>query len=139
MVLLSSCPDQDLTSICFKGSHTCVYMHVGTVASTLFERLGQRGAPIAQGLLARLGDLIAGAADTAEAAANPTLQTLMSDEGEGDESDAAAGKAEAAMGAAIRFLGPEAVLAVLPLNLMEVRCRHGFGRHACHESVQLCL
>lgn len=96
------------------------------MAATLLKALGGNasGATLAQPLLARLGDLCAGAADSAEAVQNPALAAVLRD-GEAAEtagrSDGVASKAEAALGAGIAALGPEAVLAVLPLNLIEVR------------------
>ena len=86
----------------------------------MLERLGRRGAPLAQALLARLGDLCAGAADSVQQDDAPALEALGD---EASEHDAAAARAEAAMGAAIKALGPESVLAVLPLNLLEVHAR----------------
>lgn len=96
---------------------------MAAVAAALFERLGRRGAPLAAPVLARLGGLCAAASDAAEAAEE------AQDADEGDEGAGArvgggaefAGAAAAAMGAAIAHLGPEAVLAALPLNLEEVR------------------
>ena len=84
------------------------------VSAALFERLGQRGARLAEPLLERVGDLCAAAAEAAEEA-----------DDEDDEERTAgaeyAGAAGAAMSSALRNLGPEAVLQVLPLNLEEVR------------------
>lgn len=85
----------------------------GAVCAALFERLGRRGAPLAGPLLERVGELCATAAEAAE-------------EADGEEEGAAPGveyaaAAAAAMGAALRHLGPEEVLRVLPLNLDEVR------------------
>ncbi len=77
------------------------------VVGELFEKLGRPGAPVADGLLHRVGELCAGAAEAEE-----------------DETAAAAEcapAAAAAMGCALRALGPEAVLATLPLHLQEVR------------------
>ena len=87
------------------------------VATALLERLGRKGAPLAQPLLVRLGDLCAGAEDAVKQGDTPALESLADEVTEPGE---AAGRADAAMGAAIRALGPEAVLTVLPLNLLEV-------------------
>ena len=76
------------------------------VVGELLESLGRNGAPLASRLLERLGELCAGAADVEEG---------------GDVAMAEiAGPAQDALGAAIRSLGPEAVLDALPLNLQEV-------------------
>ena len=78
------------------------------VTSGLFERLGSRGAQLAQPLVERVGVLCAEAAEA---------------EAERDEGEAAApyeSAAAAAMGAAIRHLGPQHVLSILPLNIAEV-------------------
>jgi len=71
----------------------------------LLERLGAAGAPLAAPLLLALDQLCAGAFDAGEAP--------------GDGAPGYAAAAEAAMGAALRSLGPDAVLAVLPLRLKE--------------------
>lgn len=84
------------------------------VSAVLFERLGRRGARLAEPLLERVGELCATAAEAAEEA----------DEEAGEEGAAGvpyAGAAAAAMSSALRNLGPEDVLQVLPLNLEEVR------------------
>lgn len=95
------------------------------VAATLLQSLGSvpSTAALATPLISRLGDLCAGAADSAEAVHNPALAAALGDEEAAEDaagSDGVASKAEAALGAAIAALGPEAVLAVLPLNLIEV-------------------
>lgn len=72
----------------------------------MVEKLGLRGAPLAGGLLERIGDLCAGG-DDADA------------EGGGGTSDALLLAAQTALGTALHALGPEAVLAALPLNLAE--------------------
>lgn len=74
------------------------------VAATTIEVLGRNGAALAIGLLSRIGDLCAGADAAAE-------------EGESDEQLTLA--AQTALGAALRALGPEVVLEVLPLGLQE--------------------
>ena len=87
------------------------------MSAVLFERLGYRGAALAEPLLERVGELCAAAAEAAEAAD-------AEDEEEGEEGAvgvAFAGAAAAAMSAALRHLGPENVLRALPLNLEEVR------------------
>jgi len=71
----------------------------------LFQSLGRAGAPLAARLLQGLGQLCAGAAEAEDA---------------GDATAPVAGPARAALGAAIRSLGPEAVLDALPLQLQEV-------------------
>ena len=78
------------------------------MAGVLLERLGSEGAPLAEGLLLRLGDMCAGASDAAE-------------EGFGEASDKVALAAQDALGQGIRAMGPQAVLHVLPLGLLEVR------------------
>ncbi|KAK9815144.1 hypothetical protein WJX73_008694 [Symbiochloris irregularis] len=101
------------------------WLHVLPVAATLLQSLGSvpSGALLAPPLISRLGDLCAGAADSAEAVQNPALAAVLGDGEAAEEAsgggDGIASKAEAAMGAAIAALGPEAVLAVLPLNLIE--------------------
>ena len=72
----------------------------------MIERLGVRGAPLAGGLLERIGELCSGG-DEAEAA------------GGGGDDDGLLLAAQDALGAAMQALGPEAVLAALPLNLAE--------------------
>ena len=81
------------------------------VSASLFERLGSRGAQIAQPLVERVGALCAEAAEA------------EGDRSEGDEAGPYEGAAAAAMGAAIRHLGPQQVLGILPLNIAEVRER----------------
>ena len=79
---------------------------IPAVVGELLASLGHAGAPLAERLLQRLGELCAGAADIEE---------------DGDVAMAEiAGPAQEALGAAIRSLGPEAVLGALPLNLQEV-------------------
>ena len=78
------------------------------VSGALFERLDSGGAQLAQPLVERVGALCAEAAEA---------------EAERDEGEAAApyeSAAAAAMGAAIRHLGPQQVLGILPLNIAEV-------------------
>lgn len=109
----------------------CVLTYVrracsSAVAAALFERLGRRGAQLGEPVLARVGDLCAAAAEAAEAAAGDAVGDGA---GVDDDEDGAgplpkeeyAAAASAAMGAALAHLGPEAVLAALPLNLEEVR------------------
>lgn len=96
------------------------------MAATLLRSLGSHptGASLAQPLISRLGDLCAGAADSAEAAQNPALAAVLHDGEAAEEAGGSSGvaqKAEAALGAGITALGPKTVLAVLPLNLIEVR------------------
>ena len=71
----------------------------------LFQSLGRAGAPLATRLLESLGQLCAGAAEAEDA---------------GDAAAPVASPARAALGAAVRCLGPEAVLDALPLQLQEV-------------------
>ena len=73
------------------------------------EKLGSSGAPLAEGLLLRLGELCAGASDAAE-------------EGADEASDKVSLAAQNALGQGIRSMGPSAVLAVLPLGLVQVLC-----------------
>lgn len=77
------------------------------VAGELLEKLGSSGAPLAEGLLLRLGEMCAGASDAAE-------------EGADEASDKVSLAAKNALGQGIRSMGPAAVLAVLPLGLVEV-------------------
>lgn len=79
-----------------------------SVSGSLFERLGSRGAQLAQPLVERVGAICAEAAE-AEA-----------ERDEGEEGAPYESAAAGAMGAAIRHLGPQQVLAVLPLNIAEV-------------------
>ncbi len=79
------------------------------VSASLFERLGSRGARIAQPLVERVGALCVEAAEA---------EAKRSD---GEEAEPYEGAAAAAMGAAIRHLGPQQVLGLLPLNIAEVR------------------
>lgn len=110
------------------------------VATALLERLGRRGAPLASPALVRLGDLCAGAFDAAQQNEANALEALDDESAEREE---ASSRAEAAMGAAIRALGPEAVLAELPLNLLEVgalcACAHLSERVcACAPGLSCC-
>lgn len=79
------------------------------VSSSLLERLGSRGAAVAQPLVARVGALCAEAAE-AEARRE-----------EGEDAEPFESAAATAMGAAIWHIGPPEILEVLPLNIMEVR------------------
>lgn len=79
--------------------------------------MGQRGAPLLSALLHRVGEICAGVFDGEDedrgdggVGAGTGLQSLRS---------AAVG----CLGAAVRYVGPEAVLQALPLNLEEVRVR----------------
>jgi ribosomal RNA-processing protein 12 len=71
----------------------------------MIEKLGSQGAPLAAPLLERIGELCAGGDDAAA-------------EGRAAD-DALLLRAQEALGAALRALGPGAVLAVLPLNLAQ--------------------
>lgn len=77
------------------------------MSGELLEKLGTIGAALAEGLLLRLGEMCAGASDAAE-------------EGADEASDKVALAAQNALGQAIKAMGPGAVLAVLPLGLVEV-------------------
>ena len=91
------------------------------MASALLTKLGRRGAPVAEPLLLCVGDLCAAAAEAAAARAENADEVAADDmDKEGGQADYEAGAA-AALGAALRSLGPAAVLGVLPLNLDEVR------------------
>lgn len=79
------------------------------VSSSLLERLGSRGAAVAQPLVLRVGALCAEAAG-AEAGRE-----------EGEEAEPFESAAAATMGAAIRHTGPPKILEALPLNIVEVR------------------
>ena len=85
------------------------------VVEELFSAVGPAGAGLAEGLLQRLGELCAAAAEAAEEDAEEDGDG----EGNGD-GDVVGRAAKAALGAAIRSLGPAAVLRVLPLNLQNV-------------------
>ncbi|KAL0054199.1 hypothetical protein WJX82_005285 [Trebouxia sp. C0006] len=78
-----------------------------SVAGELLEKLGSDGAPLAEGLLLRLGEMCAGASDAAE------------EENMDEGSNKVALAAQNALGQAIRAMGPQAVLQVLPLGLVE--------------------
>ena len=80
------------------------------MAGELLEQLGTNGAPLAAGLLLRLGEMCAGASDAAE-----------EEEALDDATSKDALAAQNALGQGIRAMGPEAVLQVLPLGLVEVR------------------
>jgi ribosomal RNA-processing protein 12 len=73
----------------------------------MIEKLGQLGAPLASGLLERLGELCAGGDEAAAAGGGSAAD------------DALVAAAQDALGSAMRTLGPETVLAALPLNLAE--------------------
>lgn len=77
------------------------------VASELLDRLGMRGSTLAGGLVDRIGQLCAGGEDAAEAGDSA------------EASDRLLLAAQTALGGAMRSLGPEAVLSVLPLNIEE--------------------
>ncbi len=83
--------------------------HARVVAAGVLRRLGPGGGALAAPLLERIGVLAAAAAEAGAAAE------------EGDAAPEAAGGAAAALGAALGALGPEAVLAALPLALEEAR------------------
>lgn len=79
------------------------------VAGELLEKLGREGAPLADGLIFRIGQLCAGADDLAAA-----------EDDEGAEQEAKlTTAAQSALGIALRTAGPEVVLSVLPLHLEE--------------------
>ena len=78
------------------------------VAGELLQKLGTPGAPLAEGLLLRLGEMCAGASDAAEEEAALDQATSR---------DALA--AQTALGQGIRSMGPQAILQVLPLGLVE--------------------
>ena len=84
------------------------------VAGELLERLGSEGASLAENLLLRLGEMCAGASDAAE------------EEGMNEGSNKVALAAQNALGQGIRVMGPQAVLQVLPLGLVEVRAEASF-------------
>ena len=79
--------------------------------------MGAHGAILGQALLARVGDLCAGAADEALNDDSAILEDL---DPEKRARKGVAGQARAAMAAALAGLGPQAVLAVLPLDLDNV-------------------
>ena len=79
------------------------------MAAGVLRQLGPGGAALAAPLLERVGVLAAAAAEAGAVAE------------EGDAAPVAAGGAAAALGAALGALGPEAVLAALPLELEEAR------------------
>ncbi|GLC60588.1 hypothetical protein PLESTB_001631100 [Pleodorina starrii] len=97
------------------------------VAGSLIEKLGELGVPDAAApLLECLGAIVAGGEDAA-------ADDAATGDGDGDEEGGGGGggrargpvaashssAAEATLGAAIRALGPEAVLRVLPLQILE--------------------
>ena len=96
-------------------------LNLSAVAGELLEKLGSDGAPLAEGLLLRLGEMCAGASDAAE------------EEGVDEGSNKVALAAQNALGQAIRAMGPQAVLQVLPLGLVEVRC------HSCPACCVYCM
>jgi ribosomal RNA-processing protein 12 len=69
----------------------------------MIEKLGGAGAPLATGLLERIGELCAGSDDAAAEQQGVDEVLLLA--------------AQDALGRALRALGPETVLAALPLNL----------------------
>ena len=72
-------------------------------------------------LLQRVGDLCAGAADEALNDDSAVLEDLDADQRDQRAKKGVAGQARGAMAAALAGLGPQAVLAVLPLDLDNVR------------------
>lgn len=93
---------------------------VRAVAGELLQKLGASGAPLAEGLLLRLGEMCAGASDAADEEA--ALDDATS-------KDALA--AQTALGQGIRSMGPQAILHVLPLGLVEVRLAQAGVDKAC--------
>lgn len=81
------------------------------VATELLAVLGQTGAPLAAPLLARLDEIASDAAAAEDAG---------DDHHESSDLASARRGTEGALGAAVRSLGPEAVLDTLPLRLEEV-------------------
>jgi hypothetical protein len=79
----------------------------------MIEKLGGVGAPLATGLLEQIGELCAGGDDAAAAGAVDDSLLLA---------------AQDALGAAMRALGPETVLAALPLNLSQGLAGSGEAR-----------
>lgn len=93
------------------------------VVAELIEKLGRAGAPLAAGLLQRVGELCSAEEEMDD-----------DDDGEGGPGrDQVLVAAQNALGAAMRALGPEAVLEALPLQLVEVRrgCFCGFPGGLC--------
>ena len=84
----------------------CRLLATFAVCAEMIEKLGLRGAGLAAGLLERIGELCAGADDAAAAGQQAMDEQLLL-------------VAQNALGAAMRSLGPETVLAALPLNLSE--------------------
>ncbi len=80
----------------------------------MLEKLGAGGAPLAAGLLERIGELCSGGEQAAEQEAGVDDALLLA--------------AQNALGAAMRSLGPETVLAALPLNLAEGLAGRGEAR-----------
>ncbi|GFR52360.1 hypothetical protein Agub_g14918 [Astrephomene gubernaculifera] len=94
------------------------------VVGTLIEKLGEVGAAdVAGPLLVPLGAICAGALDAVEDADAAGAGAGGEEEEGGAAGKAAAaahaGAAEATLGTALRALGPEAVLKVLPLQILE--------------------
>ncbi|KAL4855011.1 RRP12-like protein [Chlorella vulgaris] len=83
------------------------------VCAEMIEKLGGVGAPLATGLLEQIGELCAGGDDAAAAGAVDDSLLLA---------------AQDALGAATRALGPETVLAALPLNLSQGLAGSGEAR-----------
>ncbi|PSC74246.1 ARM repeat superfamily [Micractinium conductrix] len=94
---------------CLEGSLGAHYQEAWDaclpVCAEMIEKLGAGGAPLAAGLLERIGELCAGG-DEAAGEEQPVDDALLL-------------AAQDALGAALRSLGPETVLATLPLNLQE--------------------
>jgi len=88
------------------------------VAGQLIQSMGRNGAPLAEGLLRRIGELCAGGDDASRA----------EDENEAEEETRAITAAQSALGIALRAFGPENVLDVLPLDLEEGLAGRGEGR-----------
>lgn len=81
------------------------------IAEELIRQLGKVGAPLATGLLVRIGHLCAGSDDRAAAA-----QEELGDDAAAFRLQAAA---QSTLGVALRAMGPEYVLEALPLHLQE--------------------
>ena len=102
------CQEGECLEVTQLANQTLITQILLAVSGALFERLDSGGAQLAQPLVERVGALCAEAAEA---------------EADRDEGEAAApyeGAAAAAMGAAIRHLGPQRVLGILPLNIAEV-------------------
>jgi hypothetical protein len=76
------------------------------VSGTVFEAVGRNGGALCAGILEKVGELCAGGNEDEQLSADQ--EELLKE-------------AQTTFGRALRALGPEQVLSVLPLNILEVR------------------